>query len=252
MQSIRQGKTGHISQIAISQIEALSVLVIGESEVETGLHSVNSLHTRYNALEQHSNNSMSSTSELQSLTHHAVEKNLKSPPAQSNVSVTESIPRNPEASDTLVAPTLEDMIDNLPVDVDEALLVSNLQFTCQDVHYVSANDRMFTPELDPLSSVDTTPSQGFVPYSVTMSPSNAPSLSPDFEIVTPSFCNPQFQEVNLLPPSMSQVSSCVPSSQSPSGAAGSVLVLENLDDETRDAVLQLIWSKRRHMTLRLE
>lgn len=218
----------------------------------TELDGANSLHIRYAALEQHSSNAMPSTTEPQPLTLPAVEKSPKSPPPQNNTSVTESTTRSLETSNTLIAPTLADVLENLPFDVGGALLGSGLQFTDQDVHYISAEDSMVTPELDAPFSVNTTPPQECIPCPVTILPSNTPTISPDFEIATPSYSGLRFQEVNLFSPSMSQASSCVPPPQSPSGAASSVLVLENLDDETRDAVLRLIWSKRKRTTLRLE
>ncbi|KAF2195886.1 hypothetical protein K469DRAFT_682123 [Zopfia rhizophila CBS 207.26] len=209
-----------------------------------------SLSNRYTSFEQHSKNSTPPAGEPQPLNSSAVEKNPKSPPAQNNASVTDSSARFPEASNALIAPSWADVIDHSHF--DEALEGSDLQFTWQDVPCDFVDDSMLAPNLDPTSRVDTTLPQEYVPYLVNSPSSNAPTLPTDVQMTAPSISTIRCQEVDLLPPNMSQASSCVPPHQPPSGAASSVLVLENLDDETRDAVLRLIWSKTRCTTLRLE
>jgi hypothetical protein len=156
----------------------------------------------------------------------------------------------PEASNACIAPSRTDVIDYSHF--DEALEGSDLQFTWQDTSCDFVEDSMLAPGLNLPSRVDNTPPQECVPYLVNSPLSSASTLSTDVQMTTPSISTLPCQEIDLFPHNTSQGSSCVSPHQSPSGAASSVLVLENLDDETRDAVLRLIWSKTKRTTLRLE
>jgi hypothetical protein len=218
--------------------------------VLAGVYGVNSLHVRYTSFDQHSKNSTPPAGEPQPLNSSAVEKNPKSPPAQNNASATDSSTRFPDASNALMAPSRADIIDHSHF--DEALEGFDLAFTWQDGPYEFVDDSTLAPNLDPPSRVDTSLPQECVPYLVNSLSSNVPTLPTDVQMTMPSISTLSCQEVGLLSPKMSQASSCVPRHQPPSGAASSVLVLENIDDETRDAVLRLIWSKMRRTTLRLE
>lgn len=215
----------------------------------TGVYGVNSLNIRYTSFEQHSKDSTPPAGEPQSLNSSPVENNPKSPPAQNNPSVTDSNTQFPEASNTLIAQSRPDVIEHSHF--DEALAGSDLQFTWPHVPYDFVDDSMLTPNQDLPSRVDTTLPQDCVPSLVNSPSSNAPTLPTDVQTTTPSISTLRCQEVDLLPPDLSQALSCAPPHQPPSGAASSVLVLENIDDETRDAVLRLIWSKTRRTTLRL-
>lgn len=214
------------------------------------VYNIDSLQIRYTSFEQHSKNSTPPTSEPQPLNSSAVEKPANSPPAQNNASVTDSNTRFSEASQALVAPGRTDGMDYSQF--DEALEAFDLQSTWDDVPHDFIFDSMLAPDLDLPSQVDTTMQQDCVPYLVNSPSSNAPTFSTVVQVTTPPISPLQCQEMDIVPPSMSQASSSVRPHQPLSATASSVLVLENIDDDTRDAVLQLIWRKSRRTTLRLE
>ncbi|KFY82449.1 hypothetical protein V500_10540 [Pseudogymnoascus sp. VKM F-4518 (FW-2643)] len=164
-----------------------------------------SLSNRYTSFEQHAKNSTPLAGEPQPFNSSAVGKIPKSPHAQNNASVTDSSTRFPEASNALIAPSRADVIDHSHF--DEALEGSDLQYAWKDVHYDFVDDSMLGPNLDPPSRVDTTLPQECVPYLANSPSSNAPTLPTDVQMTTPSTSILRCQEVDLLPPNMSQASS---------------------------------------------
>jgi hypothetical protein len=154
------------------------------------------------------------------------------------------------ASNTLIAPSRAENVDHSHF--DEALESSDLQFAWQDVTCDFLDGGILASSLNHPSGVDTTLPQECVSYLVNDSSSNAPSLPADIQMTTPPNTTVQYRDMNLPAPGISQALSCVPPHQHLEDATSSVLVLENLDDETRDAVLQLVWSKKRRTTLRLD
>ncbi|KAF9697475.1 hypothetical protein EKO04_005140 [Ascochyta lentis] len=206
-----------------------------------------SLSNRYTSFEQHSKDTTPLASQEQPHNSSVVEKTSKSTPPPNNVSNMDSnMDSNPEASNTLVPSSLSSQTDIIDRShFNKALDGSELQFQWEDVPYDFAYDGMLLPNLEPSSSVDTALSQHCVPYLVNDLSPDAHILSTDIQITDSSIHTVQCQEGNHAPSSVS-------SQRSPSGTAKSVLVLENLDDETRDAVLRVIWSKKSRTTLRLE
>ncbi|KFY28505.1 hypothetical protein V491_00431 [Pseudogymnoascus sp. VKM F-3775] len=208
-----------------------------------------SLSNRYTSFQQHSRYSTVPAGEPQPFNSSAVEKIPKSPPAQNNCFSTDSSTRFQEASDALSTPSQADVVDHSHF--DDAMEGSEMQPTWQNVPYGFVHESMLAPNLDHPSCVDSTLAQECLPYLVSSPSSNVSTLPTDVQMATLSTSTLRCQEVDLLPPNMSHAAACVPSYQSPSDAARSVLVLENIDNETRDAVLRLIWSKTRRTTLRL-
>jgi hypothetical protein len=155
-----------------------------------------------------------------------------------------------EASNSLTVPSQIDVTD-IP-HFGAAMDDSEFNFSWQDVPCDLANDSMVISNLPPLSYMDTNMPLETMPHFLDSPPWDTPNLSPDFPVTTLSNSTLPSQEPSRVPPTILQASSCVTSHQLPSGTPGSVLVLENLDDETRDAVLQLIWSRTRRTTVRLE
>lgn len=204
---------------------------------------VSSLHIRYTSFEQHSKDTTPPASQKQSHNTSVVEKTPKSTPPPNNVSNMDS---TPEASNAIIPSSLSGQTDTIDRShFNEALEGSEVQFQWEDVPYDFAYDDMLLSNLEPTTSVETALSQHCMPFLVDHPSPNTHTISTNVQTTDSSTHTLRCQEVNYAP-------SIVPSQQSPSGTAKSVLVLENLDDETRDAVLRVIWSKKSRTTLRLE
>ena len=80
----------------------------------------------------------------------------------------------------------------------------------------------------------------------------APSSPRDLHMIPSLVSTLGDREMELLSSNTLSASSSFQTIQHPVSAEKSVLVLENLDDETRDAVIRLVWSKKRRTILRLE
>jgi hypothetical protein len=155
-----------------------------------------------------------------------------------------------EACNSLVAPSQIDVtgISHFNAAPDG----SGFHFPWQDIPCDLANDSLVISNLPSLSYMNTNLPFETMPHFHDSTLWDTPNLSPDGSVTTLSNSTLQSHEHSQLSPTISQASSSVTSHQLPSGTSNSVLVLENLDDETRDAVLQLIWSRKRRTTVRLE
>lgn len=201
---------------------------------------------RYTALAQHSNQHIPSVTDPDPLDGTASGDVLTSPPSQINNSVTDSSTQHREEADASTAPSLADAVNLVPFDMDDAFFE-----TYQLLPSYSVDSEIVATELDFASPVDTTPPQENVSYTISTPSIDTPIFTLDHRNTISSVPNSQYQTASPLPSSMSQSPPDAPSRFSSSGA-NSVLVLENLDDETRDAVMRLIWSKTKCTTLRLE
>jgi hypothetical protein len=155
-----------------------------------------------------------------------------------------------EACNSLAAPSQIDVtgIPHLGV----ALNGSEFHFSWQDVPCDLSNDSLVISDLPPLSYMDTNMPLETIPHFFDSPTWNTPNLSSDVPVTTLSNSTLHSHVLSQLSPAISQASSSFTPHQLPSGTSNSVLVLKNLDDETRDAVLQLIWSRKRRTTVRLE
>lgn len=111
---------------------------------------------------------------------------------------------------------------------------------------------MLAPSLESASCVAINPLQEYVSGLANGTCTKAPLFPTEIHMRPPLVSTFQDREMELLSSNTLSVWSNFQTIQHPSSAEKSVLVLKNLDDERRDAVIRLVWSKRRRTILQLE
>jgi len=234
-QSLRWGKLAQISDRYFPNPKPAQSLAIGESAVLSGVNGVN--HFISGILPSNNIRKLYTTAGSHSLQLISGRKEPKVTPAQNTPSVTNSNTRFPEASNTLIAQSRPDVIEHSPSTSTGRLWLISHAYVLMTLWTKHAHSQ-------PRSSFPrwTTLPRNCVPFLSTVHLRMLPPLPTDVQTTSRQISTLRCQEVDHSSPNLSQASSCAPPHQPPSGAAA-LFGFGDIDDETRDAVLRLIWKQ---------